>query len=368
MIGSIERTPDPKSILHPEDKFDFVTPEKILLERPLDIIELGETKDDIKIELLQFPDLDGKLIWIARMILGGDQVREKLDEFGVKLEHKSLSQEQKERLLYCLVDLDLEIALAVHLALNKPDVSLDSYRRRGSSSVKRTMMVVTGEAGSGKSAILAALALQEKPNIDFYSLDAFSSNNWFAYLDYFHSHQLNKSSSPDQIITSVSDFRAEQRLAKQKSNLPVKKEPGYPLHRSCEGDTHEKEKAKTARTMLDELLAKSLSDDTGKLIIVEGVSSPSLPLSANILHLLNDSFETTLCIGPEKSATNQKFGLLANIVNDLLAKPYLWLESKGPGLSGQDLMELLDNFEYQKDIALELAARLKKDFIAQVGV
>lgn len=338
---------DPKTLL-PEDKFIFVPPAEVLRKETLGVVDLGETESGVKIELCQFPDLDGKLIWLPRFVLGTDEVKDRLVSFGAKLDNQFLSKDQKARLLYCLIDLNRSTMESVHLTLNKPDTSLDNYPKQQHSDTDGVAMTLRGFAGTGKSALLAALSLRKTPGLDISSFDTFSDNSWSAYLDYFHSQGLDETSSAEDILQAVARFRQEKT---KNTEIVTKKQ------------------AKTATFLLDELVAKSLSSDQSKLLIVEGVSAPKAPLDSNILHLLQESFEIEWVLGTENVYVEPKnFGLLTNQSGTPLARPYLWLQEDGNGLRKEDLSMVLENFEKRKNEAVKLAQKLKQDFIKKLSV
>jgi ABC-type phosphonate transport system ATPase subunit len=85
--------------------------------------------------------------------------------------------------------LKLPLLLAVHLALNKPDTPLDSFQERSDSQPPQVLMGVIGEAGSGKSALVAAMSVRRFSGVGFFSLDAFSKKTWITYLEYFNSQE-----------------------------------------------------------------------------------------------------------------------------------------------------------------------------------
>src|SRR3989344_136391 len=134
----------------------------------------------IWIDILNFPDTDGKQIYITSIWEGDEGQRGREEEYGLfkkmdQYEPQSLDGEIRERLKFGLEELKLPIQLAVHLAFNRKDIDLNTLKKPSSESTPSIMASVVGFGWAGKSSFLAALSVTEEEEVINLAIDTRST-------------------------------------------------------------------------------------------------------------------------------------------------------------------------------------------------
>jgi hypothetical protein len=146
-----------------------------IIANSFELVNLKDGVENISLSISQVKDKDGVEVFLPRLIEGGQT--NLFDDQDVP--ELSLSNEQKQRLLFCLDALNLPFLAAVNLALNCIENDLSSYTEADKSKVN-LFIGVRGKPLSGKSSTLAALVVNAK--IASFSMDVFSPQNLSAYV------------------------------------------------------------------------------------------------------------------------------------------------------------------------------------------
>jgi len=319
----------------------FVNPETVLREKSIRMLDYGEVVEGVCFQLTQYPDGDN-LVWIARLYEGEDELKSQLGNIGSKIEQQHLTEIQTDRLVYCLSKLNLPLFLAVHLALNHPEIDIKDY----SISNKTDFMVVTGDSESGKSTLLSAMALKFPHKIEGYSLEFFTSNSGGAYLNFLISEGITKDSSSFEILSAISRFKSKDKESRKKFNT----------HREAVGESE-------VSQVLDRLLEKCLKGQPG-LILIESPGARD-DTTVQITHLIRESFEIELRIVQGKPPCDA-FKLSTDKDGQILPRPYLWLQTEGPGLDTDNLdavTELIHEFNNKAQVE---AKKLRENIVKKL--
>ncbi len=325
----------------------FIHPDTVLGEKSIQMLDYGEIAKGINFQLTQYPDGDN-LVWIARMYEGEDELKNQLGKIGSNIEKQSLTEIQNERLVYCLSELNLPLFLAVHLALNRPNIDV----RKFSNPNKTDFIIVTGDSRSGKSTLVSAMSLKFPDKVEGYSLEFFTSNSGLTYSNYFKSEGLNEDSEPAEILSAVSRFRS---MTKEE--------------RSSYNSQDEAVENANLSQILDGLLEKCLRGDS-KLILIESPGARD-DTTVQITHLIRESLEVELRIFQAKptvdslllSTQGDTFEILTDENGQVSPRPCLWLQTEGPGLDIYNLDDVTNLIhEYNDKVQIE-AKKLRESIV-----
>lgn len=340
--------------------FDYQRPETIIKEFHFQEINLGRIGTGIALcdaKITNFPDIDKDQtpVFIPRFVdLQGrnssDIVREKIIKYGGKIEQVELTNEKKESLVYCTQEVGLSILESVHVTYNKPDL-LNNLRV--SKNTNRTSRSIVGEPGSGKSMILAALALKFNEAV-FGGMDPFSKFPVELYQDIFQQFKLDKNSTPLEIYNVVREVGKDV----SKFNLPSRP------------------------ASLSESLDNLLNLESKDLIFMEGLSAPfqgGVPVISNHLaSLLGTESTINLHTGGEMLAGywDKPLHLLRHgylIEDDLWRRrpktDLYWTPENTTsgesmiGMNAKVLGYFLDDFKLSRDAMVRQGRKFKKDII-----
>lgn len=137
----------------------------------VELVSLQEGDAKISFSISKVKDKDGEEIFVSRL---KEMSQKSLFNNG-NLPNLSLSATQRERLSYCLDQLDMPLASAVQFALNNPDTTLKQIRK---SKIK-LLIAVQGVPLSGKTSTLAALVNLHK--VSALSMEVFSKQHLPGY-------------------------------------------------------------------------------------------------------------------------------------------------------------------------------------------
>lgn len=264
----------------------YVPPSEALRGKRIGVLDLpaGETHRQVNMRILEFPDYVGGNLMKIPIIAGqrpgfepgGDILsfflRQQQEVLGYQMYELRLSSESRKRLGYCLKDLGLPVALAVHLALNKKDEDLGTFPKVKNGSV---ILSIEGIPGAGKSLLTALLA--HKNGEEIFSLDVFSEIGTRAYLEAFSKAGLGKNCKVEEALATVSELRT-----------------------SCTARRINPTPSSTAE-LFNQILEFYKRPDRPEILVMEGVYAPlgGRKLELNILHLVSiHSFESVLWIFP----------------------------------------------------------------------
>ncbi len=112
------------------------------------------------VDILTAPDADGRLIHIPRVYGKDDFLALGIEETGI--ENGQLSEDQRQRLVYCIEVLKLPPLLATYLTFEAGDRDLSKYDGEGLEDAEIPALVaICGQPHMGKSTLTALIALKE---------------------------------------------------------------------------------------------------------------------------------------------------------------------------------------------------------------
>lgn len=169
------------------------------------------------------PDRNG-LMWLPiEFEVGATKQHQKyfLDEVGINrsnIEWTQLSDRERERLSYAFGELNLPLPLAVHLAMNREDVTMDEMKEFSRSNHPGEIIGIFGANNLGKTTFMSVLALKTGRNI--FNMDPFSSANVDTIVEGLKEKGLTSDSSVEEIVSAIQEIRPQ---------IPKKTEPPEPF-------------------------------------------------------------------------------------------------------------------------------------------
>lgn len=280
--------------------FEYKQPDEVLKGFESRHISLGVTSDgQTNLGLLTFPDLDGKSIFIPRIINENiDFLIEPMEKAGTTVEESKLTDDERGKLVYCLETLKLPILLSTQ-GLNT-HIDLKQFEVPSEKTESTKFLIVQGDAGVGKSTFIATMGLRyNTPSI---SLDTFSGKTPQAYLDIFRQKGLDYRSDDVDVIKAVEEFRkTTKQIPKPTGSAPTQSLSNY----------------------LDTvLLDKFKSEKRPPVMLVEGIGSRGAGImSSNSYHLASGAGEYSFKVSRGKSLEADTMYFKGNIM--------AWAESEG---------------------------------------
>lgn len=180
---------------------------------------------DIRFTVSEFPDIDGERLFIPRFIpvKNGepeDDILLVMESYGYEFGEGKISQEDKDRLKFCIDDLKLPLLLATHLALNRKDMDVSEFVVPD-EDVRETLQIsVSGPTMVGKSTLVAMIGLYYGINTE--TLDRFTHDTPERYLEMLKE---NGYTNESDVFDIVRFFDAKMHVSPEERLKRDKPEP-----------------------------------------------------------------------------------------------------------------------------------------------